>query len=184
MDKDLDKDEDIRLLRGVLGGLPGAWEAFVSRFAPYLGAICRDALRHAGLPAGRQEVEDLLQEVFLRLIADDRKALRAYRGEAPLASYLAALAVHRVSREGRRPSSPPPVPSAAAVDPAAAAEARDTGERLREAMAQLPPRARLAMALHAEGAGLREIGRALGVSKDTAAGLIEEAKGRLRDRLK
>lgn len=178
------RDEDLDLLQGCLAGRPGAWEAFVAAFAPYLATVCRRALARAGLPAGPSEAEDLLQEVFLALWADDRKVLRAYRGQAGVAGYLAAVAVHRVAREAARPLPPSAEPVSDTTDPAEALEAAEAASLLRAEISRLPSEARLALALRAEGAGLREIGRALGTSKDAAARLLAQARVTLQGRLK
>lgn len=178
-------DEDLRLLRDCLAGRPGAWEAFVARFAPHLEAVCRGAMGRAGLSTGAQEVADMLQEVFLVFLAQDLRALRSYRGEAPLASYLAVLAVHRVTKEDRGLSAALPVAEEAPGAPGLEAVMdREAGERLQAEIARLPPMLRLALAMQGDGAGVREIGRALGLSKSAAAELLERARALLRERMK
>lgn len=177
--------DDARLLRDCLDGKPGAWEAFVAAFTPFLRTVCRHALQRYSLSAGPQEVEDMLQEIFIVFLAEDLRVLKAYRGDADPASYLAIVAVHRVSKERAPPSpSPPAEPVSQAPGPGEALEARAAGEALNAALADLSSTARLALVLHAEGASLRAIGQALGVSKDVVAGLLQRAKRSLRQRLK
>jgi hypothetical protein len=38
------RDEDRKLFEACLAGLPGAWEAFVTRFSPYLAEVPRPKL--------------------------------------------------------------------------------------------------------------------------------------------
>ena len=49
-----------------------AWEAFVRRYAGLVAAAVRGVAREAA------EVEDLAQEVFVRLCKDDFRLLRSY----------------------------------------------------------------------------------------------------------
>ena len=53
-------------------GDKGAWEAFVRRYAGLVAAAVRGVAREAA------EIEDLAQEVFLRLCKDDFRLLRSY----------------------------------------------------------------------------------------------------------
>ena len=59
-------------LEELLRGAKGAWEAFVRRYAGLIVAAVRGIAREAG------EVEDLTQEVFLRLCKDDFRLLRSF----------------------------------------------------------------------------------------------------------
>lgn len=173
-----------RLLKDCLTGKPGAWEAFVSAFSPYLAEVCRRALARLGRPSGPQETDDLLQEVFLLLLEDDLKVLRAYGGRSSLASYLAVVAAHRAAREDGRPLSEPlPERISGIPGPAEAMAAKEGQERIKAEMDKLSPQARLALALQADGMGQREIGRILAISENAAAHLVSRARATLRERL-
>lgn len=177
-------EDDSRLLEDCLAERPGAWEAFVRRFAPYLAEVCRKTLKRCGRPAGSQEVDDMLQEVFLNFLERDRRALRHYRGKASVAGYLAAIAVHRVLNA--RPAPPlasPREETGSAPGPTEAVEAGEDLARLRTGMATLPPREALALALQLKGASVKEIGKALGISEDAAAQCLSRARAALAERL-
>jgi RNA polymerase sigma factor (sigma-70 family) len=72
------------------------WDEFVARFnRRIVGFVIRER-RSRGLGHGADEAEvvsDLTQEVYVRLLAHDRRALRAFRGDSDLAvlAYLARI---------------------------------------------------------------------------------------------
>lgn len=82
------------------GGDSAAWEELVERYHKRIAGLAyRAAGRLAAAGGERGEVaRDLLQEVYLRLVANDFRALRAWRGETEesFASYLASI-VHAVA---------------------------------------------------------------------------------------
>lgn len=178
------QDADLRLLKDCLAGGDAAWEAFVRRFAPFLGRVCRHALRRCRRPSGPQEVEDMLQAVFLAFLQHDRRVLRGYEGQGTVEAYLAAVAVRRVLDDRSLRTQAGPLPVAAAGDdaPGAALEAREALAILERQLDRLAPRARLALRLQARGATLQEIAAALGLLPDAAGRLLSRARAEVRDR--
>lgn len=73
---------DLFLARRAAAGSQEAWAELVDRYG---GRIYNLALHFA---AGREDAEDLTQEVFVRL----HRGLRTYRGEVPLAAWALRLA--------------------------------------------------------------------------------------------
>lgn len=67
---------DIRLLCDVQDGR--AWEEFHAAITPGIQAAIRQTLHAHGAPCRLEDVEDLVQEVLLRLALDDHRLLRAY----------------------------------------------------------------------------------------------------------
>ncbi len=178
-------EEDLALVRRCLEEGAGAWEELLARVRLPLAGALRRVLARCGLPAGSQEAEDLLQELFALLLADDRAVLRRYQGRASLEGYLGAVAVRLVLARRRADRTLPRSPSVAEwASPAQAAEAREVLEILRAEVAGLQPRDRLALALQTEGSSLREVGRSLGLSEDAVAQLLSRARRTLRERLK
>ncbi len=129
----------------------------------------------------------MLQEVFLSFLERDLRILRGYRGEGTVTGYLAAVAVCRVL-DGRAAETGGTALSREVADPSQgpleALEGREAREALQRALERLPLRNRLALLLQGDGASLREIGRALGVSEEAAAQLVSRARSELRGRLK
>ncbi len=85
--------DDEELLLECRRGAPVAWVSLrkrLSRLVPALFAA------EGGLSA--EDLDDIVQETLTALLADDCCALRAFRGESSLTTYLAAI----VRRVGRR----------------------------------------------------------------------------------
>ena len=55
------EQSDAQLVAGCRAGDPAAWNAFVERFSRYVYAICSRGFR-----LGREDAEDVFQEVFAR----------------------------------------------------------------------------------------------------------------------
>lgn len=131
----------------------------------------------------------MLQAVFLELLARDARILRAYRGQGSLTAYLTAVAVRKVfaDRSLSRRGTPDPVPleerPATSPGPPEVLETKETGARVSAALEGLPSRQRLALTLQAEGASLKEVGGALGISEDAAAQLLSRGREAMRERL-
>lgn len=73
---------------------PEAWTAFVDRFGRRLAAGVCSAFRRAGVACPREELDDVMQDVYCRLLRRGRAALRACRGreDCEIDAYLFRLA--------------------------------------------------------------------------------------------
>lgn len=182
------RDEDLSLARDCAEGRPGAWEALAGRVTPSLRASAARLLARQGLPCGAGEVEDLVQETFAELMALDGAALRAYSGRASLETYLSAIAAHRVLKRPPGASPLPPERMQERPDPGPGPgellERRESGERVRRAVEDLPARDRLALSLQMDGASQGEIAGILGIPSTHAGAILTRARDRLRMHLK
>ena len=88
------KEIEELLRRCAAGGDEAAWRRFVELFGPALEAGVRKVARQAGLPGDPASREELLQEVYCRLLEDQGRILRDCRGDtAPaVAAYLRRVA--------------------------------------------------------------------------------------------
>lgn len=151
------------------------------RFTPYLSSVCRRALGRAGLPSGPSETDDAVQQVFLSLLEGDLRSLRAYAGKSSLSGYLSVVAVRRAV-EGK--GAPPSGQDLSALEAQGLqVEARERDALVRRELETLPPRLQLALALQADGASLKEVGLALGITPNAAAQAVHRARRLLRGRL-
>jgi RNA polymerase sigma factor (sigma-70 family) len=97
-------EEDIpALIERCCGGDESAWEEFLSRFH---ARIARHAYKAAAVldEAARSEIaKELLQELYVRLLANECHALRAWRGatENSLVAYLATV-MHAIALDELR----------------------------------------------------------------------------------
>lgn len=83
------------LVEACARGESGAWELFVGRFGRIVGIAVLRTLSASGVVTYTRDARaDLTQEVWLRLVANDRRALREFRGSTELAlhAYLARVA--------------------------------------------------------------------------------------------
>lgn len=76
-------------------GESAAWETLVAEFGPWIGSVVRRAaaVERATNP-GDDDVDELMQELWCRLLAAEGRLLTAFRGESrsEAAAYLAAVA--------------------------------------------------------------------------------------------
>ena len=120
----------------------GDMQAFAELYRCFGRACFQLALRVLGQ---RQQAEDMVQEVFLKMI----DTIRSYRGDAPFGAWLKRLTVNacidqlRRQRHSGEDDAEAIFANAASAD-IDAAEIVDTGSLL----ARLPPRARAVVVLH------------------------------------
>lgn len=149
----------------------GAWEAFLDLY----GAVLDRAIRRAGVPA--DQVDDLIGEICVRLLAEDGRRLKAFRGDCALSTWLWHLARGAALDHARRRV---PGPLGDLEIPAPAPALLDETERIREALKRLPERSRAALRMAFwEEKSYAEIARALGVSPESVGPLLARAKEEL-----
>ncbi len=135
-----------------VNGDKAAWDALVERYAPViLAAVCRALRRHGDDPA----VQDVVQEVFVRLVKDDYRLLRRFDPQrASLSTWLSIVARSTAisSTRARRVATVSLEEAAAAATPAPqpdldVAEDASTLDRLDIPPDLLPERQRLILHL-------------------------------------
>jgi RNA polymerase sigma-70 factor (ECF subfamily) len=121
----------------------------------------------------REDAEDVLQETFLKLLAH----LQAGRSDANIRGWLFTVAAHACRDRLRRRSRwlPWAPEHEAAVDPPALADEDGKLRALRKAMARLPRRDRLLVALRAQGLSYAEIADASGIRPASVGRLLARA---------
>ena len=129
-----------------------------------------------------EDAEDAVQEAFLHAY----RALDRFRPDQAFGAWLhrivanAALDLTR-RRKVREADELPETVASPFRDPA---ESDDLRKRLRDALAELPPRQRAVIVLHdVEGYKHAEIGKMLGIPEGTARSDLHYARARLRDSL-
>lgn len=170
-------DEDV--LRGALSGDAASVRELIRRLQPAVqGPVAMAVLSYRRSQSVRLEVEDLVQEVWSRLFAEDGRILRAYRPErGPLAPFIRVVANRLVVdalRSGRknpwreRPASPEDLERDATL--IESVEGR-VGDRLllehvvAELRAQLGDKGREALeVMYLEGASVAEAAEATGMT--------------------
>jgi len=65
-------------LRGLIEGEENAWKAFVLEYCPYLRAVVLRLLARRSMQASTETVDDIVQDILVRLIEKDFHVLRRH----------------------------------------------------------------------------------------------------------
>jgi RNA polymerase sigma factor (sigma-70 family) len=160
-------------------GERGAWEAFVRRYAGLIAAAVRSIAREA------TSVEDLTQEVFLRLCKDDFRLLRSYDpARAGLSTWLTIVA-RSTARDAMRRRRAESVPLDAVPEARLAVDPVEPAHKLKLPKALLSPRQREILAmLYDRDMEVPEIAAALGIDRQTVRSAHHKAMLKLRAHFK
>lgn len=80
-------------LNACIQGRKHAWDRFVERYSGVIYAAVTRVMDRRGPGRGREDIEDAVQAVFIRLIRDDYRILRGYDPErAALSTWLTVIA--------------------------------------------------------------------------------------------
>jgi len=172
----LTQDGDLdQLLRGE----KEAWERFVRRYAGLVVAAVRGVAREVG------EVEDLTQEVFLRLCKDDFRLLRGYDpARAGLSTWITIVA-RSTARDAMRRYRPVTVPIEAVPEGRLAIDPIEPVPKLKLPEALLSPRQRQILTmLYDRDMEVSEVATALGIDPQTVRSAHHKAMIKLRAHFK
>lgn len=167
-----------------LAGTPGAWDAFVDRFAGLFAHVIEKSARRRRTPLGAADREDLVADVVLECLRNDAAVLRTFAGRSSLATYLAVIArrvaVRRLLREleaSRLVPAPEPADAASAALPGRI----DDREQIASLLERLAPdEARLVRLHHLEARSYGEISRLTGLPLGSIGPALSRARGKLR----
>jgi RNA polymerase sigma factor (sigma-70 family) len=159
----------------LLRGEKAAWDAFVRRYGGLVVAAVR------GVAMAQPEVEDLTQEVFVRLCKDDFRLLRSYDpARASLSTWLTIVA-RSTARDGLRRRRAETVPLDIVPEAQLAIDPVEPVQKLKLPEALLSPRQRQILAmLYDRDMDVAEIARALGIDPQTVRSAHHKAMVKLR----
>jgi RNA polymerase sigma-70 factor (ECF subfamily) len=166
-------------LEALARGEKGAWETFVRRYAGLVAAAVRGVARD---PA---EIEDLAQEVFLRLCKDDFRLLRSYDpARAGLSTWITIVA-RSTARDALRRHRPVVVPIDAVPEARLAVDPVEPVRKLKLPEALLSPRQReILTMLYDREMEVAEIASTLGIDPQTVRSAHHKAMVKLRAHFK
>ena len=166
-------------LAALARGDKGAWEAFVRRYAGLVAAAVRGVAREAA------EVEDLAQEVFLRLCKDDFRLLRSYDpARAGLSTWITIVA-RSTARDAMRRHRPVLTPIDAVPEGRLAVDPVEPAQKLKLPDALLSPRQReILTMLYDREMEVAEIAVTLGIDPQTVRSAHHKAMVKLRAHFK
>jgi RNA polymerase sigma-70 factor (ECF subfamily) len=159
----------------LLRGEKAAWDAFVRRYGGLVVAAVR------GVAMAQAEVEDLTQEVFVRLCKDDFRLLRNYDPERASLSTWLTIVARSTARDGLRRHRAETVPLDSVPEAQLAIDPVMPVEKLKLPEALLSPRQREILAmLYDREMDVAEIARALGIDPQTVRSAHHKAMVKLR----
>ncbi len=179
---------DRQLLQRCLDDAPRAWEDFVDRFLGLMIHVADHTTDSRGTLIDSQLREDLVSEVFVVLLQNDRAVLRRFRRNCSLATYLAVIARRVIVRrlmqfQGVRPRSTAPAPPSGDRTSlqAAAVERIENRDEVEQLILRLDEQeARAVRMYHLEGKSYREIGQAIGLAENSIGSLLTRAREKMR----
>ena len=163
----------------LLNGDGAAWEAFVRRYSGLIVAAVR------GVAMTQGDIEDLTQEVFVRLCKDDFRLLRSYDpNRAALSTWLTIVA-RSTARDALRRRRADSVPIEAVPEAQLAVDPVEPVRKLKLPEALLSPRQREILGmLYDREMEVAEIARALGIDPQTVRSAHHKAMVKLRAHFK
>lgn len=174
----LNHHDDRELISRVVDGHPEALGDLHQRYRQRLAGFLR-----ARLSVGADEAEDVVQDCFAALAANDCAALRRFEGRAAFYTYLCSIALRLAYRRFRRQPQIVEREDGEIPEPASDPTASEiTATDVRRALDALPEQFRTALMLHHFGGmEYHEIAKLLGVPTNTVATRICRAKRRLHE---
>lgn len=162
-------------LAELLAGDRRAWDRFVRRYAALIVAAVR------GVALGSGDIEDLTQEVFVRLCKDDFRLLRGYdESRASLSTWLTIVA-RSTARDALRRRRPDSVPIENVPEVHLKVDPVEPTPRLKLPEALLSPRQREILGmLYDKEMDVAEIAAALAIDPQTVRSAHHKAMLKLR----
>jgi RNA polymerase sigma-70 factor (ECF subfamily) len=159
----------------LLSGEQAAWQGFVRRYAGLIVAAVR------GIAPTPSDIEDLTQEVFVRLCKDDFRLLRSYDpARAGLSTWLTIVS-RSTARDALRRRRVDAVPIDGVPEALLAVDPVEPIRKLKLPEALLSPRQREILAmLYDREMDVAEIARALGIDPQTVRSAHHKAMVKLR----
>ena len=179
-------DIDRQLLQRCLARQPRAWEDFVDRFLGLVVHVVNHTAQSRSIGITPQDLEDLASDVFAALLSDDFAALRRFRGQSSLATYLTVIARRVVVRELLKRRIVANQSETADIDQVAddsesAEERVSNREEVQRMLDELHgEEADVVRLYHLEGKSYAEISRQTGVPANSVGPTLSRARAKLR----
>ncbi len=165
-------------VRELLSGGRQAWDRFARDYRLVVLKAVHTAARR--FRAGEADVEDAASQVFIELFQDEGRALRAYRGDSALTTWLTVVAYRIATREFVRRIRAREVEAA---KPAPSAVERDA--EVLEYLERLPELDRRALVMfHVDDRSYKEIADQLGIPLNQVGMVLLRAREKLAKVLK
>jgi RNA polymerase sigma-70 factor (ECF subfamily) len=184
---------DRTLITRCLNHETGAWNDFVDRFLGLIYHVIHHTAYLRSTPLRPEDIEDVAAEVLLQLVAGDYAALRQFRGQSSLSTYLTVISrricVHELARRTAARDVQPKVdgnaPAPEPEEPAKPEIGLENLEEVQKLLSRLPGREREVVRLcYLEGRSYEEISTELHIPVNTIGPILSRARKRLRKGMK
>jgi RNA polymerase sigma-70 factor, ECF subfamily len=179
-------DIDRQLLQRCLARQPHAWEDFVDRFLGLVVHVIHHTSTARSIAISQHDLEDLASEVFMAILADDYAALRLFRGQSSLATYLTVISRRVVVKELLKRRIVPNQAEAGDMqqveDHAHPADERLANhEEVHRLLGELDgEEADIVRLYYLDGKSYHEISRETGVPENTIGPVLSRARAKMR----
>lgn len=182
---------DRQLLQRCLDDAPRAWDDFVDRFLGLVVHVANHTAAVRGVRMDPSSREDLVSEVFLTLLRNDRAVLRRFRRHSSLATYLAVIArrviVRRMSVQNDLTGGVERINGETTTDGRGNTNGRlqehqiDDRDQVEQLLLRLDGQeADVVRMYHLEGKTYREISESVGLAENSIGSVLSRARGKLR----
>ena len=182
---------DRRLMSQCLERASGAWQDFVDRFIGLFVHVIQHVAQARTVRLTKDDIEDLCSEIFLTLLRDDFAALRRFRGNSSLATYLTVISRRVVVKELSRRKKAESFGHVSSHVYAANAPVSVNGhsdphhvediEEIKLLLNRLPSEdAEVLRRFHLEGKTYHQISEELGIPENTIGSTLSRARNKLQ----
>lgn len=181
---------DRALLQRCLNRETGAWNDFVDHYLGLIYHVVHHTSHLRSVPLGPEDIEDVAAEVLLQLVEGNYAALRQFRGQSSLATYLTVIArricIHVLNRRSGGPEEPAAGDGRKRAEPAREAPPKvqvglESLEEVQHLMSKLPSRERQVVRLfYLEGRSYEEISTALQIPVNSIGPILTRARQKMR----
>ena len=179
---------DRDLLKRCLHHEPGSWNDFVDRFLGLVYHVVQHTADLRSVTLRPEDAEDIAAQVLLQIVDNDYAALRQFRGNSSLATYLTVITrrtcVHELARR-----APPREHAAPANNHALAAEAPNASpskglenlDEVTQLLKKLPEKDRSVVKLYfLEGRSYEEIAKELTIPMNSIGPILSRARRKMQ----
>jgi RNA polymerase sigma-70 factor, ECF subfamily len=180
------RDRD--LLKRCLHHEPGSWNDFVDRFLGLVYHVVRHTADLRSVTLTPEDTEDIAAQVLLQIVDNDYAALRQFRGNSSLATYLTVIArrtcVHELARRAQHKDH-----VTTGNNHALAAEAHDASpnrgldnlDEVTQLLKKLPEKDRSVVKLYfLEGRSYEEIAKELTIPMNSIGPILSRARRKMQ----
>jgi RNA polymerase sigma-70 factor (ECF subfamily) len=181
------RDFDRQLLDRCLGHQPKAWNDFVDRYMGLIYHVIHHVAHARSVPLSDADVEDVAADIFLEIVDDDYKVLRAFQGNSSLPTYLTVIgrrvAIRSILQRFREAELGHSTAHRAIMEDESRSEVEPiiAAEEVERMLAHLGEReAEVVRLYHLKYLNYRQIGKQLGIPENSVGPILAKARRSLK----